>query len=77
MTSNNQRVGFDCKFKIDVNNWRKKVDFHLFDGKVDSLIIHIEINKRKVFRFMRLGSYNEIFSSKTVINTYYTIEKTN
>lgn len=40
------------------------MDFHLFDGKVDLLIIYTEINKRKVFRFMRLGSHNELFHSK-------------
>ena len=101
MTSNNWKVSFDRQFKIDVNNWRKKVDnlqvelqgiidyilkygeitaeydphelidptlpytgnmdFHLFDGKVDLLIIYTEINKRKVFRFMRFGSHNELF----------------
>lgn len=37
------------------------MDFHLFDGKSDLLIIYTEINRRKVFRFMRLGNYNELF----------------
>lgn len=26
MTSNNWKVSFDRQFKIDANNWRKKVD---------------------------------------------------
>lgn len=37
------------------------MDSHLFDGKVDLLIIYTEINKRKVFCFMCLGSHNELF----------------
>ncbi|HJE27073.1 type II toxin-antitoxin system YafQ family toxin [Limosilactobacillus pontis] len=37
------------------------MDFHLFDGKVDLLVIYTEINKHRVFRFMRLGSHNELF----------------
>lgn len=40
------------------------MDFHLLDGKVDLLIIYTEINKRRVFRFMRLGSHNELFHPK-------------
>lgn len=96
MRNNNWRISYDRQFKLDVNNWRKKVDnlqtelrgiidyileygeipeeyyphklvdsslpytgnmdFHLLDGKVDLIIIYTEINKQKVFRFMRLGS---------------------
>ncbi|MDC2828421.1 type II toxin-antitoxin system YafQ family toxin [Limosilactobacillus mucosae] len=37
------------------------MDFHLLDGKVDIIIIYAEINKHKVFRFMRLGSHSELF----------------
>lgn len=101
MRNSNWRISYDRQFKLDVNNWRKRVDnlqtelrgiidyileygeipeeydphklvdsslpytgnmdFHLLDGKVDLIIIYTEINKRKVFRFMRLGSHNELF----------------
>ncbi|MCQ2569774.1 MAG: type II toxin-antitoxin system YafQ family toxin [Limosilactobacillus sp.] len=37
------------------------MDFHLFDGKVDLIVIYLEISKRKVFRFIRLGSHEELF----------------
>ncbi|WP_251574385.1 type II toxin-antitoxin system mRNA interferase toxin, RelE/StbE family [Limosilactobacillus agrestimuris] len=40
------------------------MDFHLFNGKIDLLIIYTEINKCKVFRFMRLGTHNELFHPK-------------
>ena len=101
MRNSNWRISYDRQFKLDVNNWRKRVDnlqtelrgiidyileygeipeeydphklvdsslpytgnmdFHLLDGKVDLIIIYTEINKRKVFRFMRLGGHNELF----------------
>ncbi|MCC4421095.1 type II toxin-antitoxin system YafQ family toxin [Limosilactobacillus reuteri] len=37
------------------------MDFHLFDGKIDLLVIYTEINKHRIFRFMRLGSHNDLF----------------
>ena len=101
MTNNNWRISYDRQFKIDVSNWRKRVDnlqielrsiidyileygeipeeydshklidprlpytgsmdFHLLDGKVDLIIIYTKIKKRKAFRFMRLGSHNDLF----------------
>lgn len=101
MTNNNWKVSFDRQFKLDVSNWRKKVDhlqfelrgvidyileygdipqeydphqlvdpslpytgnmdFHLLDGKVDLIVIYTEINRKKIFRFMRLGNHKELF----------------
>lgn len=37
------------------------MDFHLLDEKVDLLVIYTEINKHRIFRFMRLGSHQELF----------------
>lgn len=37
------------------------MDFHLFDSKLDLIIIYTKIKKRRVFRLMRLGSHDELF----------------
>ncbi|KRL79508.1 type II toxin-antitoxin system YafQ family toxin [Ligilactobacillus equi] len=37
------------------------MDFHLFDGKLDLLVIYTEIEKKKIFRFIRLGSHKQLF----------------
>ena len=36
-------------------------DFHLFDGKIDLLVIYTTIHKQRGFRFIRLGSHTELF----------------
>lgn len=39
-------------------------DFHLFDGKLDLVIIYTEFHKHKVFRLIRMGNHKELFSKK-------------
>ena len=38
-------------------------EFHLFEGKLDLLVIHTKNRNKKVFRLVRLGSHNELFHS--------------
>lgn len=39
-------------------------EFHLFDGRLDLLIIHTNNKKRHSFRLIRLGTHEELFHTE-------------
>lgn len=56
---------YDPHFLSDPNlNYAGYFDFHLLDGRLDLVIIYSENNKKKAFRFIRLGTHNELFHEK-------------
>lgn len=42
-------------------NYRGSMEFHLLDGKVGLLVIYYPNQKKRSFRFIRLGTHEELF----------------